>query len=764
MDKPIHPTRRQFIKQSAIAGSFIISIDPSSLAVKELSEFNNDPWFRRVTRWGQVNITEKDPQQYDIAWWRKYWKRTETQGVIINAGGIVAYYPTKIPFHKQAEYLKGTDLFGDLCRAAHEDGLAVFARMDSNRAHKEFYEQYPGWFAVDKNGQPYKAGELYLSCVNSPYYDKHIPSILTEIATKYKPEGFTDNSWSGLTRDSICYCNYCQKSFRENTGNEIPAEKNWSDIVYRQWIRWNYDRRLEIWDLNNKITKTAGGANCIWAGMNSGSIRGQSNYFRDYKEICKRAEIIMLDDQARSNEGGFQHNALIGKMIHGMLGWDKLIPESMAMYQSGGGANFRVASKVLPEARMWMINGIAGGIQPWWHHVSAYHEDRRMYKTAEPIMKWHKDNEQYLINRMPVANIGVVWSQQNTDFFGRDQAGDLVEMPWRGMTNSLMRARIPFLPVHADHIERDASNFRLLILPNIAAMSEAQVNAVKKFVEDGGSIIATGETSLYDEWGDARKDYALGDIFGAHYLNDNNLKTEELKLAGNVYHTYLRLLPQLRAQVDGPKNGTEPAITGIRHPILAGFEETDIIPFGGQLKQLKTDNGTEMLLTFVPQFPVYPPETAWMRVPVTDIPGMVLRTMEQGGKVIFLPADVDRQYAINNHPDHADLIRNMVKWVIGDNELISVKGTGLIDVQLYQQKDRLVMHLVNLTSVSTWRQPLEEFIAVGPFEIKVRLPDKIRGKNVQLKVSNQKTDADISGGWTKFTIESLLDHELVIIT
>ena len=764
MHKPVHPTRRQFIRQSAIAGGFIASFDPSALALKELSHFNDEPWFRRVTRWGQVNITEKDPQQYDIAWWRQYWKRTETQGVIINAGGIVAYYPTKIPFHKQAEYLKGTDLFGDLCRAAHEDGLAVFARMDSNRAHQEFYEQYPGWFAVDKNDKPYKAGELYLSCVNSPYYDKHIPSILTEIATKYKPEGFTDNSWSGLTRDSICYCNYCQKSFREKTGNEIPPEKNWNDKVYRQWIGWNYERRLEIWDLNNKTTIAAGGANCIWAGMNSGSIRGQSFYFRDYKEICNRAEIIMLDDQARSNDGGFQHNALIGKMIHGMLGWDKLIPESMAMYQSGGGANFRVASKVLLEARMWMINGIAGGIQPWWHHVSAYHEDRRMYKTAEPVMKWHRENEQYLINRTPVANIGVVWSQQNTDFYGRDQAGDLVEMPWRGTTNSLIRARIPYLPVHADHIERDAPNFKLLILPNIAAMSEAQVNAVKKFVDDGGSIIATGETSLYDEWGDARKDYALGDTFGAHYLNDNTAKTEEIKLAGNVYHTYLRLLPELRTQVDGPKNGTEPAVTGARHPILKGFEESDIIPFGGQLKQLKVDNGTEVLMTFVPQFPVYPPETAWMREPVTNIPGMVIRNTNQGGKVIFIPADVDRQYAINNHPDHANLIRNMVKWAIGENEFLSIEGAGLIDVHLYQQKDRLVMHIVNLTSASTWRQPLEELIAVGPFEIKVRLPEKIRGKNVQLKVSNQKTEADISKGWTAFTIKSLLDHELVIIS
>ena len=88
------------------------------------------------------------------------------------------------------------------------------------------------------------------------------------------------------------------------------------------------------------------------------------------------------------------------------------------MYQSGPGY-YRVASKPAPEARMWMIDGIAGGIQPWWHYVAAYHEDRRMYNTPGPVMRWHKQNEQYLLNRTPVASVGLVWSQRSTDFYGR---------------------------------------------------------------------------------------------------------------------------------------------------------------------------------------------------------------------------------------------------------------------------------------------------------------------------------------------------------
>ena len=73
------------------------------------------------------------------------------------------------------------------------------------------------------------------------------------------------------------------------------------------------------------------------------------------------------------------------------------------------------------------------------------------------------------------------------------------------------------------------------------------------------------------------------------------------------------LTPEVRALLDGPHIANEPAVNGKRHPILKGFEETDIIPFGGLLQPLRTDAHAEVLMTFIPQFPVYPPEKAYMR-------------------------------------------------------------------------------------------------------------------------------------------------------
>jgi len=134
--------RRDFVQNAAAAALAAAVPAPSQQRAGSTT-----PWYLRTYRWGQTNITEKDPVQYDIPWWREYWKRTEVQGVIVNAGGIVAYYPSKFPLHHRAEFLNGRDLFGELTEAAHRDGIVVMARMDSSRTAEDFFKAHPDWFA-----------------------------------------------------------------------------------------------------------------------------------------------------------------------------------------------------------------------------------------------------------------------------------------------------------------------------------------------------------------------------------------------------------------------------------------------------------------------------------------------------------------------------------------------------------------------------------------------------------------------------------------
>ncbi|MGD0614884.1 MAG: Tat pathway signal protein, partial [Verrucomicrobiota bacterium] len=403
--------------------------------------------------------------------------------------------------------------------------------------------------------------------------------------------------------------------------------------------------------------------------------------------------------------------------------------------------------------------------QPWWHVVGADDEDRRIYRTAEPVLLWHAENQQYLVNRKPVATVGLVWSQQNSDFYGRDDAEEWVELPRHGWTTALVRARIPHLPVHADHVARDADQFSVLVLPNVAALSDSQVEALRRFVQRGGSLIATGEASRCDEWGEPRADFGLGDLFGAHVLHGRPSATDPIKRrwASETQHTYLRLKPELRSRVYGPKTGDAPTTTGERHPVLAGFDETDILPFGGMLEPLRLDKTASVLATFIPSFPVSPPESVWMREPRTDIPGLLVNEVRDRGRVAFLPADLDRRFGRDNLPDHVNLMANLVRWAAHETIPLNVEGAGFVDCHLYQQQNRLVLHVVNLTNTGTWRAPVDELIPVGPLRARVRLPTGVRGNRIRLLVSKRSLKASVKDGWTRFDLPTVIDHEVAVI-
>jgi hypothetical protein len=741
-------TRRRFLATSSAATCAALALpdwltgaprpNPSSLPL-------DIPWFRRTLRWGQTNITEADPADCDIAWWRSYWKRTRVQGLIVNAAGIVAYYPSKDPFQYRPPALGDRDLFGEFVRAAHDDGLAVLARMDSSRTHEPLYNEHPDWFAVNAAGRPHKAGDLFITCVNSPYYYEYLPGILREIIQRYRPEGFTDNSWSGLGRDEICYCDNCRARFRQTRGMALPKEKNWDNPEYQEWIKWNYARRLEIWDQNNRVTREAGGPDCLWVGMNSGSIMGQCQSFRDCRAICSRAGFVLLDHQARNEGGSFAQNAEAGQLIHSLLGWDKLVAESMAMYQAGRPA-FRKTSNSEPEARLWMLEGLAGGLQPWWHHVGARQEDHRQFAIAEPIYRWHQANQEFLLNREPVASVGLVWSQQNMDFFGRDNANELVELPWRGWAQALVRARIPFLPVHADDLDLKGSQFAVLILPNLGALSDSQAAALRSFVQRGGALIATGRTSLYDESGRPRPDFALAELFECQYVALGRERERPRESRGESLHSYLRI---------------ERSTGRPTHPVLAGFEDTNILPFGGWLGDVIASDRAETLLTYVPAFPVYPPETSWMREPRTNIPGLVLNPTSQNGRVAFLIGEVDRRFATDHLPDHGRLLANLVRWAADSRLPFYVEGSGLIDCHLYRQANRLVLHVVNLTNTPA-HGPVDELIPVGPLRITLPLlPDGIRHR-LRLLVGNAKPSVSFNHNQAIVLLPRLLDHEVLV--
>ena len=196
----------------------------------------------------------------------------------------------------------------------------------------------------------------------------------------------------------------------------------------------------------------------------------------------------------------------------------------------------------------------------------------------------------------------MVYSQQTAEFYaGSAGLQRLVEYPQLGVYQALIEARIPFEMVHDHNLDsRSLSRFRTLILPNIAALSQAQCQQLRDFVKGGGGLVATYETSLCDENGAAQKDFGLADLFGASYASHTNPQSNVA-----LQNTYLY-----------PEKSSS-----LYQVLLRGLEDADTIIGGTWQLTVKAQSGLpKQPLSRIPAVANLPMEKTFWTVDKTDIP------------------------------------------------------------------------------------------------------------------------------------------------
>jgi hypothetical protein len=208
-------TRRQFI--AASAGSLVVG--PAGAPIAEASD-EGKPWYARMRRCGQINFNETDPLTMDPDAWMGYWASLKVNAVLLNGGGIVAFYPSQVPYQHRSQFLGSRDLFGEMAGAARKRGIRVVARMDCNYACQEAFAAHPEWFEQDADGSRRREPEgpwLFKTCMFSTYFTEQMPAIYREINQRYSPDGFFTNGWPTTGPLAVCYCPTCQKIYREQT-------------------------------------------------------------------------------------------------------------------------------------------------------------------------------------------------------------------------------------------------------------------------------------------------------------------------------------------------------------------------------------------------------------------------------------------------------------------------------------------------------------------------------------------------------------------
>ena len=248
------------------------SVDPSA-----------EPWQYRVRRVGQSNMTEHDPAVMNIEKWADYWHFAQADIVFISVTGILAFYPSKVRFHRHGKFLKGRDFFGECAAAAKKRNMRVVARMSPDLNWGDALDAHPDWAMRSKDGSVQFSSEeprLFKTCMFSPYMDDYVPAIMREVNSLYDVDCFYTNGWPPIGSLPECYCSVCSK---------LPAP---GTPAY--WRAFN-DRVFELWQKYDAIAKERRPDSFFFANL-GGNVRGGPNLNR----LGKIAAWFQADNQGRT--------------------------------------------------------------------------------------------------------------------------------------------------------------------------------------------------------------------------------------------------------------------------------------------------------------------------------------------------------------------------------------------------------------------------------------------------------------------------------
>jgi hypothetical protein len=372
------------------------------------------------------------------------------------------------------------------------------------------------------------------------------------------------------------------------------------------------------------------------------------------------------------------------------------------------------------EHHMWLSQVPANGGN-LWHTLTGIPNtqyDQRILDEVAAFNRILEEHEGAFADTEIVAPVAVVFSGPSRQMTGNDELFGFIE--------ALANHQIPFTFLPAEYVTTERlANLDVVVLPNVCSLSDEAVAALQTFVEGGGGIVASYETSLFDEQGRRRGTLGLSDVlgiqFGGHHLRDQAC-------------SYMR--------VEEPD-----------HLLLAGIQRTQFI--ANELDMLQVTSEQKVPLTLVPPFGVTaaagaPPERASIPTKQTEIPLAVC-----GERSVYFPGEMGRLVWKYRLPDHEDLIANAVRAVAPRALPVEVEGPHSLQVSLYRQDNGYVLHLVNATG----DRPLQDTIPLH--NVRVTLRTGTGEMRARALIGGSELDCSGIGDGVAFTVPVVNTWEIV---
>jgi len=389
--------------------------------------------------------------------------------------------------------------------ACHKYGLKAYLHLTGNSVADYFAAEHPDWMTVSlKTGKQAKpVFTLLFACFNNEKFAEEYFRRLDFLIKESGTDGLMVDETS--TMIDACGCPSCRKLFKKDTGFDLPEPGAlWLDdldsLLYKRFLAWRIQQYKQVLQKIREI---------LTKHKPDGIILGY--YAMPYYEKA-------WADHGMSIEMAAECNDIVGWEINKKEPTHRYWPNFLANLKLIRGASDYKSDSIFfidyfksYEERyyVWLL-GLSQGSYQY----------RRDQPADMPLVQWEMNHEVFLAGLRSAADTAVFISGRNNNLIKNPSGSINRQNSFFAVCNTLTMARIP----HKVLTDKDTqapglfNKTKTIIMMNSGLLSDSEAEIIRQFVNDGGTLISSAETSLYDENGNKRSNFALADLFGCSYI------------------------------------------------------------------------------------------------------------------------------------------------------------------------------------------------------------------------------------------------------
>lgn len=607
-------------------------------------------------------------------------------------------------FHHYFDEL--VDFSKRLTDTAHKYGLNVIEHHSSVLVKKDYFDgfKYKSWNLQKMLKEDMRTGKNYIYppnylvfCCSNPefqeaYFDLAKKFVIDVPVDLFMPD---DAGWSNDYYN--CGCKYCRELFQSRTGYEMPQTGHLDKNFYENrenpaWNAWVRFRSTKVAIFLSKIKEfliSQGRPELAITTCNSDTLTTLTGRIQgtDHQEY----------DQIGNLDFGYNEVYCRESITYN---WNRIFIDQYTNSEIGQYCNIPYLSHPYPRFNEEGVLSASIASCLGMGLITPTSENIYLDNEYININNFIEQNKYAIYESRHLANAGVVFSRNTRDFYGEDIfVRTNIEThcdEFAGWCENIMKTNLPYRILIDSFIEtEDLSNFDVIILPNCACMSNIMIEKISEYVSNGGTLIATNETSLFDNNGNKLKNFKLSEIFGFDYLT--TVKGHNYPVVQNFCKKGDSInYNQSTFKIDQYDEE-------LRDSIFKDIKKRRI-PNNNQMTLVKIKNENSQILAHTPV--MYDLATGYPTAIMNNfgkgrilyfnfLPGLMNHTVGQIMSTIY--GNDPYEIVDDSIAEYEKIIANTMKWAIKNNELVKfdphIKGL-VVHLKKSTINDNYYLHLI----------------------------------------------------------------------